>query len=34
VVGIYYAAPSPDSDPFIRIGSTVEKGALCALLKQ
>jgi len=32
VVGIYYAAPSPDSDPFIRIGSTVEKGApLCII---
>ncbi|NCB00178.1 MAG: acetyl-CoA carboxylase biotin carboxyl carrier protein [Clostridia bacterium] len=32
VVGIYYAAPSPDSDPFIRVGSSVEKGApLCII---
>lgn len=32
VVGIYYAAPSPDSDPFIKVGSSVEKGApLCII---
>lgn len=26
VVGIYYAAPSPDSAPFVEIGSVVEAG--------
>ncbi len=32
VVGIYYAAPSPDSDPFISIGKFVEVGApLCII---
>lgn len=32
VVGIYYAAGSPDSDPFVQVGSTVEKGApLCII---
>ncbi|NCC77415.1 MAG: acetyl-CoA carboxylase biotin carboxyl carrier protein [Clostridia bacterium] len=32
VVGIYYAAPSPDSDPFVRVGSSIEKGApLCII---
>ncbi|MDD2458739.1 MAG: acetyl-CoA carboxylase biotin carboxyl carrier protein [Eubacteriales bacterium] len=32
VVGIYYSAPSPDSDPFVRVGSSVEKGApLCII---
>jgi len=32
VVGIYYASPSPDSDPFIRVGCTVETGSpLCII---
>jgi acetyl-CoA carboxylase biotin carboxyl carrier protein len=32
VVGIFYAAPSPDSDPFVKVGSSVEKGApLCII---
>ncbi len=32
VVGIYYSAPSPDSDPFVTVGSTVEVGSpLCII---
>lgn len=32
VVGIFYAAGSPDSDPFVKIGSSVEKGTpLCII---
>ena len=32
VVGVYYAAPSPDSDPFITVGKTVEVGSpLCII---
>ena len=32
VVGIYYAAASPDSDPFAKVGATVEKGSpLCII---
>ena len=32
VVGVYYAAPSPDSDPFIAVGKTVEVGSpLCII---
>jgi acetyl-CoA carboxylase biotin carboxyl carrier protein len=32
VVGIYYSAPSPDSDPFVAVGSTVEVGSpLCII---
>ena len=32
VVGIYYAAPSPDSDPFVAVGKFVEAGApLCII---
>jgi len=30
IVGTFYRAPSPDSDPFVKIGDTVEKGqTLC-----
>lgn len=30
IVGTYYEAPSPDSDPFVKVGDRVEKGqALC-----
>ena len=30
IVGTYYEAPSPDSDPFIKVGDKVKKGqALC-----
>ncbi|HAL73579.1 MAG TPA: acetyl-CoA carboxylase biotin carboxyl carrier protein [Clostridiales bacterium] len=32
VVGIFYAAGSPDSDPFVKIGAPVEKGTpLCII---
>lgn len=32
VVGIYYAAADPDSEPFIKVGTTVEKGmTLCII---
>jgi acetyl-CoA carboxylase biotin carboxyl carrier protein len=32
VVGIFYAAGSPDSDPFVKVGSPVEKGSpLCII---
>ena len=26
IVGTFYAAPSPDSEPFVTVGSTVKKG--------
>ncbi len=26
IVGTFYAAPSPDSEPFVKVGSTVKKG--------
>lgn len=30
VVGVYFASPSPDSPPFVRVGDTVETGqTLC-----
>lgn len=32
LVGIFYAAPSPNADPFVRIGSRVKKGdVLCVV---
>ncbi len=32
VVGIYYSAASPDSDPFVTVGATVEVGSpLCII---
>lgn len=33
VVGIFYAAPSPDSDPFVRTGSTVEAGSTLCIIE-
>jgi acetyl-CoA carboxylase biotin carboxyl carrier protein len=31
-VGIFYSAPSPDNDPFVRVGSVVETGSpLCII---
>jgi len=26
IVGTFYAAPSPDSEPFVKVGSAVKKG--------
>jgi acetyl-CoA carboxylase biotin carboxyl carrier protein len=32
VVGIYYAAPTPDSEPFVAVGACVEIGSpLCII---
>lgn len=32
IVGTYYSAPSPDSDPFIKVGDKVQKGqTLCII---
>lgn len=32
VVGVFYASPSPDSDPFVTVGSKVEAGSpLCII---
>jgi acetyl-CoA carboxylase biotin carboxyl carrier protein len=33
MVGTYYAAPSPDSAPFIKVGDTVKKGQAIAVLE-
>lgn len=33
VVGIYYAAPSPDSDPFITVGSKIEAGTTLCIIE-
>ena len=32
IVGTFYAAPSPDSDDFVKVGSAVKKGdTLCII---
>lgn len=33
VVGIYYSAANPDSDPFVTIGMTVEKGTTLCIIE-
>ena len=33
MVGSYYAAPSPDSAPFVKVGDTVKKGQAIAVLE-
>ena len=33
MVGTYYAAPSPDSAPFIKVGDTIKKGQAVAVLE-
>lgn len=33
MVGTYYAAPSPDSPPFVKVGDTVKKGQAVAVLE-
>jgi len=33
VVGIFYAAPSPDQDPFVSIGTRVETGAPLGIIE-
>ena len=33
MVGTFYAAPSPDSPPFVKVGDTVKKGQAVAVLE-
>ena len=33
MVGTYYAAPSPDSAPFVKVGDSVKKGQAIAVLE-
>ena len=33
MVGTYYAAPSPDSPAFVKVGDTVKKGQVVAILE-
>lgn len=33
MVGTFYAAPSPDSAPFVKVGDTVKKGQVVAILE-
>ena len=33
MVGTYYAAPSPDSAPFVKVGDRVKKGQVIAILE-
>lgn len=34
IVGVFYIASSPESDPYVKIGKTVKKEKLFVLLKQ
>jgi acetyl-CoA carboxylase biotin carboxyl carrier protein len=33
MVGTFYAAPSPDSAPFVKVGDRVKKGQVVAVLE-
>ncbi len=33
VVGVFFAAPSPDSDPFVQVGSKVEAGTTLCIIE-
>lgn len=33
MVGTYYAAPSPDSPDFVKVGDTIQKGQVVAILE-
>lgn len=33
MVGTYYSAPSPDSEPFVKVGDRVKKGQVIAVLE-
>lgn len=33
MVGVFYAAPSPDSEPYVTVGSTVNKGDVLCLIE-
>ena len=32
-VGVFYASPSPDSDPFVQVGSKVSKGDVVCIIE-
>lgn len=33
LVGVFYAAPSPDAEPFVKVGSTVKKGDVMCIVE-
>jgi acetyl-CoA carboxylase biotin carboxyl carrier protein len=33
IVGTFYSAPSPDSDPYVEVGSVVEKGQILCIVE-
>jgi acetyl-CoA carboxylase biotin carboxyl carrier protein len=33
IVGTFYRAPSPDSDPYVQVGSVVEKGQIFCIVE-
>ena len=33
MVGVFYAAPSPDSDPFVQVGDRVKKGDVLCIVE-
>ena len=33
IVGTFYGAPSPDSDPYVQVGSVVEKGQIFCIIE-
>lgn len=33
LVGVYYAAPSPEAEPYVKIGSTVKKGDILCIVE-
>ena len=33
MVGVFYAAPSPDSDPFVQVGDKVKKGDVLCIVE-
>ena len=33
IVGTFYSSPSPDADPFVRVGDTVKKGDIVCIIE-
>ena len=33
MVGVYYAAPAPDKEPFVRVGDRVSKGDVLCIIE-
>jgi acetyl-CoA carboxylase biotin carboxyl carrier protein len=33
LVGVYYSAPSPDAEPFIKVGDNVKKGQIIGIIE-